>query len=163
MFNVIDSMYSIIYIKFIESNMESDMSFREKIHWAAFIGMAGAFGWYFLSYPWPIVTTRQGIGAVAGMLVPVTIIIIALMTAVAAFLAIRFPREAHLKEDERERDIHRRGTHAAYYPLVLGVYGLLVAVFWGWSGALLLNLVLAVVVSAELVRVGTQLWLYRRG
>jgi hypothetical protein len=46
---------------------------------------------------------------------------------------------------------------------VLGVYGLLVAVFWGWSGALLLNLVLAVVVSAELVRVGAQLWLYRRG
>lgn len=158
-----DSMYNIFYIKFIESNMEIVMSFREKIHWAAFIGIAGAFGWYFLSYPWAIAKTPAGIGAVAGMLVPVTIIIITIMTVVAAFLAIRFPREASLKEDERERDIHRRGTHAAYYPLVLGVYGLLVAIFWGWSGALLLNLVLAVVVLAELVRVGTQLWLYRRG
>ena len=156
-------MYNIFYIEFIESNMETDMSFREKLHWAAFVGIAGAFGWYFLTFPWALVNSQEGIGAVAGMLVPVTIIIIAIMSAVAAFLAIRFPREASLKEDEREREIHRRGTHAAYYPLVLGVYGLLVAVFWGWSGALLLNLVLAVVVSAELVRVGTQLLLYRRG
>lgn len=139
------------------------MSFREKLHWAAFLGIAGAFGWYFISYPWAIVGTRAGIGAVAGMLIPVTIIIVVIMTVVATTLAIRFPREAHLKEDERERDIHRRGTHAAYYPLVIGVYSILVAAFWGFSGAGLLNWVLAVVVVAELIRVGAQLWLYRRG
>lgn len=138
------------------------MSFREKIHWSAFIGLFGAFGWYFLAYPWAIVGTRAGIGAVAGMLVPVTIIIIALMSVTAAYLAIRYPKEAHLREDERERAIHLRGTHAAYYPLVLGSYAILIAVFWGFSGAVLLNLMLAVVVSAELVRVGWQLWIYRR-
>lgn len=138
------------------------MSFREKIHWAAFVGLAGAFGWYFLTYPWEWVGTRAGIAAVAGMLVPVTIIIIALMSVTAAWLAIRYPKEAHLKEDERERSIHLRGTHAAYYPLVLGSYAVLIAVFRGWSGAMLLNLLLAVVVSAELVRVGSQLWFYRR-
>lgn len=138
------------------------MSFREKIHWSAFIGLFGAFGWYFLTYPWHMVGTRAGIVAVAGMLVPVTIIIIALMSVTAGYLAIRYPRDAHLKEDERERAIHLRGTHAAYYPLVLGSYGMLVAIFWGISGAMLLNLLLAVVVSAELVRVGAQLWIYRR-
>jgi hypothetical protein len=142
--------------------MELKMSFREKIHWAAFIGIAGAFGWYFLSFPWDVVTTRAGIGAVAGMLVPVTIIIAGLMSVTAAYLAIRYPKDAHLKEDEREQHIHLRGTFAAYYPLVLGSYAVLVAIFWGWNGAKLLNLLLAVIVSAELVRVGWQLWLYRR-
>ena len=139
------------------------MSFREKMHWVAFLGIAGAFGWYFITFPWAIIDTRIAIGAVAGMLVPVTIIIIAIMSIVATVLAIRFPREAHLKEDERERDIHRRGTHAAYYPLMIGVYMILTAIFWGFEGAALLNLVLGIVVCAELVRVGAQLWLYRKG
>jgi hypothetical protein len=138
------------------------MSFREKIHWAAFIGIAGAFGWYFLSYPWAIVGTPAGIGAIAGMLGPVTIIIIGLMSVTAAYLALRYPKEAHLKEDERERSIHLKGTHAAYYPLVIGSYGVMGALFNQLSTALMINLVLAVVISAELVRVGAQLWLYRR-
>lgn len=138
------------------------MSFREKIHWAAFVGIAGAFGWYFLTYPWAIVGTRAGIGAIAGMLVPVTIIIIALMSITAATLAIRYPKEVHLKEDERERAIHLKGTHAAYYPLVIGSYGIMGALFNQLSTALMINLVLAVVISAELVRVGVQLWIYRR-
>lgn len=138
------------------------MSFREKIHWAAFIGIASAFGWYFLTFPWAMVGSPAAMGVVAGKLVIVTVIILGLMSLTAAWLAIRYPREAHLKEDEREYGIHLKGTHAAYYPLVLGAYAMLVAIFWGWSGARLLNLLLAVIISAELVRVGWQLWLYRR-
>lgn len=139
------------------------MSFREKIHWSAFIGLFGAFGWYFLTFPWEIVHSRAAMGSVAGKLVAVTIIIITLMSVTAAYLGIRYPRDAQLKEDERERAIHLQGTHAAYYPLVLGVYGALIAVFHRVEGAALLNLLVAIVVSAELVRVGWQLWLYRRG
>lgn len=138
------------------------MSFREKMHWSALIGVGGAFAWYFLTYPWSIVGTLSGIDAVAGKLIIATIMIIVLMSVSAGYLAVKYPKEAYLKEDERERDIHLRGTHAAYYPLVLGVYGLLMAVFWKASGAVLLNLILAVVISAELVRVGWQLWLYRQ-
>jgi hypothetical protein len=144
-------------------DMELNMSFREKMHWAAFIGIAGAFGWYFATYPWAIAGTSAGIGAIAGMLLQVTIIIIALMSVTAATLAFRFPKEANLKEDERERAIHLKGTHAAYYPLVIGSYGIMGALFNQLSTALMINLVLAVVISAELVRVGAQLWLYRRG
>ena len=44
------------------------MSFREKMHWVAFLGIAGAFGWYFITFPWAIIETRIAIGAVAGML-----------------------------------------------------------------------------------------------
>ncbi len=62
------------------------MSFNEKLHWAAFVALISAFGWYFLSYPWQIVGTRAGVAAAAAMLLPVTIIIIAAMTITAAFL-----------------------------------------------------------------------------
>jgi hypothetical protein len=139
------------------------MSFREKIHWASFLALVVAFGWYFLSYPWEIVGTAAGVGAVAGMLVPVTIIIIAVMALTAAYFAIRTPKEVNLKEDERERIIHIRGTHLAYYPLVLGVWANMIAMFYRLSVGEHLNLLIATVVVAELVRVGSQLYFYRRG
>lgn len=139
------------------------MSFREKTHWAAFAGLLVAFGWYFLAYPWNIIDTPAGVGTVAAMLVPVTIIIIAVIATTAAVLAIRFPKEANLKEDERERYIHIRGTHLAYYPLVLGCWGNLIAIFYRFTPGVYLNLLIATVVLAELVRVGSQLYYYRRG
>lgn len=139
------------------------MSFSEKIHWAAFLALITAFGWYFISYPWQIVGTPAGVGAVAGMLVPVTIIIIGVMALTAAYFAIRAPKEANLKEDERERTIHMRGTHLAYYPLILGVWANMIAMFWRLSVGEHLNLLIATAVVAELVRVGSQLYFYRRG
>lgn len=139
------------------------MSFREKIHWVAFVSLSLAFGWYFLSYPWSMIDRPEGVAATAGMLAPVTIAILASMSIAAAALAIRTPNEAHLKEDERERLIHVKGTHAAYYPLVIGVWANLFAIFYHVSAAGRLNMLIATVVLAELVRVGSQLYFYRRG
>ena len=80
-----------------------------------------------------------------------------------AYFALRTPKEANLKEDERERIIHRMGTHAAYYPLVLGCWFTIFAIIngatYGWS----VNILMATLVLSELVRVGAQLYLYRRG
>jgi hypothetical protein len=139
------------------------MSFREKIHWAALVALVAGFGWYFLHYPWNAASTGEGLAVSGALLLPTTIVIICLISLSAAFLAIRTPREAHLKEDERDRTIHWRGTHIAYYPLVLGVWANLVAQFYRPGPALALNLLLATVVIAEIVRVGAQIWLYRRG
>ena len=139
------------------------MSFREKTHWAAFIGIFVAFGWYFVAYPWHKIDTPAGVGAVAGMLVPVTVIIIAVRAATAAFFAIRAPNEAYVKEDERERGIHLLGTHLAYYPLVLGCWANMIAIFYRFTPGVYLNMLIATVVLAELVRVGAQLYYYRRG
>ncbi len=139
------------------------MSFREKTHWVAFIVIAVAFGWYFLTYPWHLVGGPAGVGAVVGMLTMTSILIILAMSILIGLIAARSPRDAHLKEDERERTIHWRGTHYAYYPLVIGVYGNLFAVFYQASPAIMLNLLLATVVVCELIRVGAQLYFYRRG
>ena len=139
------------------------MSFREKIHWVTLVTMIAAFGWYFLAYPWGIAASPAGLWASAGMLLPVTVAIIIAMTIASAWMAIRTPAEADLKEDERDRSIHYRGTHYAYYPLVVGVWVSIFALFWNAGPAVQLNLLLATVVLAELTRIGVQLYLYRRG
>ncbi|MGL5837753.1 MAG: hypothetical protein ACRCY3_04555 [Sphingorhabdus sp.] len=139
------------------------MSFREKIHWVALVGLIAAFSWYFSSYPWSIANTPKGMYAAVWMLLPVTIIFLIPMIAGSAFFAIRTPKEANLKEDEREKTIHLRGTHMAYYPLVFGVWAnifvLINGVNYGWS----VNILMATLVLSELVRVGSQLYFYRRG
>lgn len=139
------------------------MAFREKIHWVTLVTMILAFGWYFLAYPWRIAGAPAGLWASAGMLIPVTIGIILVMTIASAWMAIRAPGEVHMKEDERDRSIHFRGTHYAYYPLVVGVWTNIFALFWGVGQAIQLNLLLATVVLAEIARIGVQLYFYRRG
>lgn len=139
------------------------MAFREKIHWVTLATMILAFGWYFLAYPWQVAGSPAGVWATAGMLVPVTIAIIVATTVATAFVALRSPGEVDAREDERDRSFHLRGTHYAYYPLVVGIWVNIVLIFWGISQAQQLNLMLATLVAAELVRIGTQLFLYRRG
>ncbi|MGB5076553.1 MAG: hypothetical protein WBO17_03635 [Sphingorhabdus sp.] len=139
------------------------MSFREKMHWVTFSTMVITFGWYFSSYPWSLATTPASIWAAGGMLFVLCLAIIVIMTIASAFLAIRSPSEATMKEDERDRSIHVRGTHLAYYPLVIGIWINIAMVFYGTAQAIQLNLLLGTVVLAELVRIGSQIYLYRRG
>lgn len=139
------------------------MSFREKIHWVALIGLVVAFGWYFLTYPWEIANSRAGMYAAVWMLLPVTIIFLVPMIAGTAYFAIRTPKEANLKEDEREKTIHLRGTHMAYYPLVLGIWANIFGLINGMNYGYSVNILMATLVIAELIRVGSQLYYYRRG
>jgi hypothetical protein len=139
------------------------MSFREKTHWVALVGLILAFGWYFLSYPWEIAGTPKGMFAGIWMLLPVTIIFVVPMIIATTFFAIRSPKEAHLKEDEREKTIHLRGTHCAYYPLVLGIWANILALINGFNFGYSVNILMATLVASELIRVGSQLYFYRKG
>jgi hypothetical protein len=157
-------MLKISNIEFVIYNMKANrMAFREKIHWVTLVTMILAFGWYFLAYPWQVADSPAGVWATAGLLVPVTIAIIVAMTVATAFLAIRNRAEVDVKEDERDRSFHMRGTHYAYYPLVVGIWVNILLIFWGIGQAQQLNLMIATLVVAELFRIGTQLFLYRRG
>lgn len=139
------------------------MSFREKIHWVALFGLIVAFGWYFMAYPWHIGNTQQGVWAAVGMLIPVTIIFLIPMIAGTVYFAIRTPKEANLKEDEREKTIHLRGTHLAYYPLVLGVWANIFFLINGIGFGYSVNILMATLVVSEVIRVGSQLYFYRKG
>ena len=91
-----------------------------------------------------------------------TIVLVLLVVIIFVLPVVLNPREAHLKDDERDLAIHWRGTHYAYYPIVIGVWLCIGAIFYGYSAGTILNSLLAVVVVAEVVRIGSQLWLYRR-
>ncbi|MEK6540679.1 MAG: hypothetical protein AABZ45_01010 [Pseudomonadota bacterium] len=139
------------------------MTFNEKMHWVALVGLVLAFGWYFATYPWAIANTQAGVWAAVGMLIPVTIIFLVPMIAGTVYFAIRTPTEATLKADERDKTIHLRGTHAAYYPLVLGVWANIFALINGVGFGYSVNILMATLVICELIRVGSQLYYYRRG
>ncbi|VXD00981.1 hypothetical protein [Sphingomonas sp. AX6] len=139
------------------------MSFREKTHWIAFVAIVLAFGWYFLNYPWSATPTAAGLWASGGMLIAVSVGIILAMSVATAVIAVRNRKEVDLREDERDRAIHRYGTHLAYYPMIIGSWTCIGLIFAGIDSAILLNVILAMVVGAELVRIGSQIWLYRQG
>jgi hypothetical protein len=150
-----------IFSGFIDRKLE--MSFREKIHWVALVSLILGFGWYFMSYPWATANTRDGMLTSVWMLIPTTLIFLVPMVIGSVWFAIRTPKEANLREDEREKMIHLKGAHAAYYPLVIGVWANIFALIYGLNYGWSVNILMATLVSAELVRVGAQLYLYRRG
>lgn len=138
------------------------MSFREKTHWVALVVILAAFGWYFFQLHTSLPRGPGNIAASGGLLLAINIGIILAMSLIIGIIAALNPREAHRKGDERDRIIHWRGTNLAYYPIVIGVWTCIGAIFAGYSSATILHSLIAVVVLAEVVRIGSQLWLYRR-
>ena len=154
-------MFDIFNIMFVFNDMESAMSFREKMHRVAFIAILLAFGWYFLTFPWSDAGGPAALWIAGGMLIPLTLGIIVAMSVATAIIAIRNRREVDIAEDERDRMIHWRGTHLAYYPMVTGTWACIGLLFTGVEPVILLNLLLAMVVVSELLRIGSQIWFYR--
>lgn len=136
------------------------MSFREKMHWASLIAILLGFGFYFTTLHTVPHTSHD---YYIGLLIAIVGFIIVTMTVAAIIFAIQNSGDAHAKTDERDKLIHMRGTHAAYYALMLGAWGVTVAAHFGHGMFFLLNLLLAIIVVAESVRIGTQLYFYRRG
>ena len=139
------------------------MSFREKMHYLSFIGLIIGFGWYFWTFPWDQAGTKVGMMASGWMLIPATILFIIIMIVGSVYFAIRTPKEANLAEDERETNFHMKGAFVAYYPLVLGGWLNIGALFLGVSHGWAVALLVATLVFAELIRIGVQLYFYRRG
>lgn len=139
------------------------MTFREKTHWVALVVMVAAFGWFFIHSHTVLPRGPEHLAASGGLLTISTIGIIIAMSIIIGFIAARNPSEAHAAADERERTIHWRGTHYAYYPAVLGMWLCIWLIFAGYGSVTLLYSLLGVVVFAEIIRIGAQLWLYRKG
>jgi len=138
------------------------MSFREKMLWVALTAMAGGFGFYFLTLLTPIGKDATP-DYFVGLILIILGFVLASMTIAAIAMALRNRNEATWKEDERDRDIHRAGTQAAYYPLLLGVWATGVVFHHDFGITVTLNFLLAIVVMAEFIRLGWQIWLYRKG
>ena len=138
------------------------MTFREKIDWLSFAVILLGFAAYFWIFPYGV-GSREGLAAQAGLLIALAIIFTIIMTIAATLLALMRPRDANAPADERDRTITRRASGLAYYALIVGLAGCFALAHLTRDLVLVLNAVLAAAVAAELLRLGTQIYLYRRG
>ena len=138
------------------------MTFREKTHWVALMVLLIAFGWFFVHTHMVLPRGSEHLAASGGLLIISIIAIVVAMSIIIGFIAARNPGDAHLAADERERSIHWRGTHYAYYPAVIGMWSCIGLILSGQDRVTLLYSLLGVAVLCEIIRIGAQLWLYRR-
>jgi hypothetical protein len=145
------------------------MSFREKIEWATLASLTGGFGWYFFALYRATKAAGEplehgpGMLVNMGLLVVAVVIITVIMVATSIFFAVRTPDDANARADEREKTISLRATRFAYFLLLIGTLSIFAAAHIGHGLFFILNLLLAVIVLAEIGRVASGLWLYRRG
>ena len=138
------------------------MAFREKIAWLTLVSMAAAYTLYF-----GLVLAGHPAGrAMAPMLWLFGSIALAQVIVVVAgttLFAIRTPKEARARADERDRSIDGRSTRIAYYILMTGMIVVGVVMPFADSGVRLVNAALFALVLAETVRHLVILLSYRGG
>jgi hypothetical protein len=140
------------------------MAYREKMAWIELVGMALAYGAYFIAVG--IVDPMPGLNATllyCGLFAGATLVRLAILGGGWVTLRSRLGAEARAKPDERDIAIARRGATAGYYVLLslmlwVGVVKPLVSS--GWDVA---NSALAAIIIAEIVRQAVTVVSYRRG
>jgi len=139
------------------------MSFREKSAWISLILIFFGFGAYFA-------VVLHGLITPAAHHVPYFVFFAALVVAVVIsevvlhiIIAARFPADAKSPLDERERLIALKATRPAFYVLLVGAFLAIGTMHLGARPWVLAHAVLFAIWIAELTRIGTQLYLYRRG
>lgn len=138
------------------------MSFREKFAWLSLIAMALTYGPYFtmvaVTDP-PADTPNLGL---LGLFAATTIVQMIILLSGRFILTLSAPQDARAPADERDRAIERRASLAAYYVLISGT--VLAGVFMPFvtSGWRIVNVALAAIVAAEVVRYGLIAAGYRR-
>ena len=144
------------------------MSLREKLAWAQLLALLGFGGAYF----GPVFGSYLGWAAVPGggqfmWLVACIIGLIAgqvvLAVAVAIVTAIRAPAEARSPKDERDRQIGLLGTRNGYYMLATGMVVSMLTLHMGAGIVQMVNFMFFALLLAELSRLGSLVFTYRRG
>ncbi len=143
------------------------MSFREKLAWAQMLALLAFGGAYFL----PVFGSYLGGSPVPGgqffWLVLCILGLIVGQSVVAAIIAVltalRSPRDARSPRDERDRQIGLLGTRTGFYVLVLGIIATMLTLHLGAGAILLVNFMFFALLLAELSRLATQVFMYRRG
>ncbi len=139
------------------------MSFREKTAWIALVAHGAVYGVYFL------IVARSWNEGVAegrvpvGLLFATVLALVVISVVLVAIAAIAAPKEANAPVDERERMIELRAIRIAWYVLVTGVMGAMLALLIGWNAFQVINVLLAAIVVAELASALSQIVQFRAG
>lgn len=139
------------------------MPHRERVAWLSLIAIALTFGPYTLfittsppTAPLPDLRTMAFFAA--------TTLSQALLLGIGhLWIRARWPEDARLPADERDRAIAQRAVGAAYHVLIVGmilVGCVMPFVATGWK---LVNAAALTIVLAEIVHYGLTVWSYRKG
>jgi hypothetical protein len=135
------------------------MSFREKTAWISMATMLGIYGSYFWRlYRSGARITSEQTGGLLGTVIAIAIIQTVLMIGVS----VMTPKEAQAPRDEREKLIDMRATRFAYAVLAGSVA--CACFFGGFHPPIVFstNVLLFILVVAEVLRSGCQIVQYRR-
>jgi hypothetical protein len=135
-----------------------DLSFQEKSLWVMFVGLTGAFGFYFLT----VLPSHEAnvMPHQAGLFILVVVLLAITQIVGNVILALQ---DRRTEPDERARLIALKGSRNGSYALASGVFFALSAAVFTEGNFLFTHLLLVFWVLAQLVEIGTQLVLYRRG
>ena len=133
-------------------------SFREKSLWLMLTSLVAVFGLYFTS-------TLPADGANVGprqMSLFIVAVVALVLVQVVGHAAIAIA-DRRTESDERDALIDLKGTRNASYVLAIGVFASLCAALLTEGNFVFMHVLLAFWVLAEVVGIGSQLFMHRRG
>ncbi len=134
------------------------MSFKEKSAAATLAVLVFVYGGYFLRMgDW---RTLPPIEAMDAVLIGTVVSLIVLLIVAHIVLSV-FDRKQ--REDERDRMIELIGERNGGFVVGFGAVSAIIFLLLGTGPAQILHLLLAAMVLGEIVKLASQLWLYRRG
>lgn len=135
-----------------------DLTFEEKSLWVLLLGLLGVYGYYFSMV---LPTDAVNVMPQHKVLFAVAVAYLVASQVVGHILiAIVDPRD---ETDERDRLIELKGTRVGSWVLAAGVFITLVVAVQTEGNFLFTHVLLGSWVLSQLVEIGSQLYLYRRG
>ncbi|MBC8163767.1 MAG: hypothetical protein H7Z42_21375 [Roseiflexaceae bacterium] len=134
------------------------LSFQEKSLWLMFVSLVGVFGFYFFM----VLPTGSANVMPHQMVFFVLAVVLLVITQVVGHIVIAIVNQ-QTATDERDRLIELKGTRNAAYLLASGVFLALCAALLTEGNFVFTHVLLGFWVLAQLVEIGSQLLLYRRG
>ena len=135
-----------------------NLSFQEKSLWVMFVGLIGAFGFYFLT----VLPSHEANVMPQHVGLFILVVVLLVITQILGNVVIAL-QDRRTEPDERASLLALKGSRNGSYALASGVFFALSAAVFTEGNFLFTHLLLAFWVLAHLVEIGTQLILFRRG
>jgi hypothetical protein len=134
-----------------------DLSFQEKSLWLMFVSLVVGFGSYFVT---ALQTNAVDVMPHQVVLFVLAVVMLVIMQIVGHIVIAIVDRRT--KTDERDRLIELKGTRNAAYVLATGVFLALCTALMTKGNFVFTHVLLGFWVLAQLVEIGSQLFLHRR-
>ena len=135
-----------------------NLSFHEKSLWLMFVGLVGCFGFYFVT-----VLPTKAVDVMPYQVAFFVLAIVALVVMQIVGHIVIAIVDRRTETDERDRLIELKGQRNAGYVLATGVFLALCVALLTKGNFAFAHVLLGFWVLAQLVEIGSQLFMLRRG